>query len=165
MAEHSPTTESVFAESPGDAGSSWSRAGSRPFASPLFRRLAGRGACFHGFPIRWVLHFALSLTRSITVHDATPYSREDPVYECGRRDNLSCLFYTGLWLRQSQSILVQEIQRTKDIDLTCYRTLPTKATACLQVMRIPTTNTQKALFQLPHTPLEAGCSPTTSGTA
>ena len=69
----------------------------RPFASPLFRRLAGRGAFFRGFPFRWVLHFALSLTRSITVHDATPYSREDPLYECGRPcDTMSCLFFTAL---------------------------------------------------------------------
>ena len=106
----------------------------RPFASPLFRRLAGRGAFFRGFPFRWVLHFALFLTRSISVHAATPYSREDPLYECGRPcDNLSCLFFTALWPRQSQSILVREIQRAKDIDLTCFKAFPIKATTCLQV--------------------------------
>ena len=27
---------------------------------------------FRGFPLRWVLHFVLSLTRSIIVHDAAP---------------------------------------------------------------------------------------------
>ena len=27
----------------------------RPFATPLFRRLAGRGALFRGFPVRWAL--------------------------------------------------------------------------------------------------------------
>ena len=43
----------------------------RPFASPLFRRLAGRGALSRGFPFQWVLHFALSMTRCLTVHDAT----------------------------------------------------------------------------------------------
>ena len=43
----------------------------RPFASPLVHRLAGRGALFHGLPFRWVLHFVLSLTRSVIVHDAT----------------------------------------------------------------------------------------------
>ena len=32
----------------------------RPFASPLFRRLAGRGAFFCGFPFRWVLRFVLT---------------------------------------------------------------------------------------------------------
>ena len=69
----------------------------RPFASSLFRRLAGRGALFRGFPLRWVLHFALSLTRSITVHVATPYSRKDPLPECSRLcDNLSCLCFTAL---------------------------------------------------------------------
>ena len=103
----------------------------RPFASPLFRRLAGRGAFFSCFSFRWVLHFALSLTRSITVHVATPYSREDPLFECSRPcDNLSCLLFTALWLQQSQSILVQEIQPAKDIDLTCFKTFPIKATTC-----------------------------------
>ena len=70
----------------------------RPFASPLFRRLAGRGALFRGFPFRWVLHFVLSLTRSVIVHDAA---------SCSREDSLSCLCFTALWLQQSQSILVR----------------------------------------------------------
>ena len=142
----------------------------------VFRRLADRGAFFRGFPFRCVLHLALSLTRSIIVHVATPYSREDPLHEC---DNLSCLFFAAPWLQQSQSILVQEIQLAKDIDLTCFKTLPIKATTCLQVgpcpwigqwiqlqdlinparpppMRIPTTNIKEALFQLPHTPVGGG---------
>ena len=98
-----------------------SQASSANVSWPPFR-LAGRGAFFRGFPFRWVLHFALSLTRSITVLVATPYSREDPLNECSRPcDNLSCLLFTALWLQQSQSILVQEIQLAKDIDLTCYR--------------------------------------------
>ena len=106
----------------------------RPFASPLFRRLAGRGDLFRGFPFRWVLHLALSLTRSITVHVATPFSREDPLSECSRPcDNLSCLCFTALWLQQGQSILVQENQPAKDINLTCFKTFPIKATTCLQV--------------------------------
>ena len=46
---------------------------------------------------------------------------------------MSCLFFTALWLHQSQFVLVQEIQPAKDIDLTCYKTLPIKATTCLQV--------------------------------
>ena len=33
----------------------------RPLASPLFRRLAGRGTFFCGFPFRWVLHFVVFL--------------------------------------------------------------------------------------------------------
>ena len=37
--------------------------------------------------------------------------REDPLYECGRPcDTMSCLFFTALWLQQSQSVLMQEIQ-------------------------------------------------------
>ena len=105
----------------------------RPFASPLCRRLAGRGAFFRVFPIRWVLHFALSLTRCLIMHDATSCSREDPPYECGRPcDTMSSLSFTALWLQRGQSILVQEIQPAKDIDLTCYKTLPTKTITCLQ---------------------------------
>ena len=83
----------------------------RPFASQLVRRLSGRGALFRGFPCRWVLHFVISLTRSVIVHDAASCSREDSLYECGRpRDTMSCLFFTSLWLQRCQSILVQDIQ-------------------------------------------------------
>ena len=57
---------------------------------------------------------------------------EDPLYEGGRPcDTMSSLFSTALWLQRSQSELVQEIQPAKDIDLTCYKTLPTKAITCL----------------------------------
>ena len=105
----------------------------RPFASPLFRRLAGRGPSFRGFPFRWALQFALSLDRCLTLQDAAPCYRKDSLYECGRpHDTLSCLFFTALWLRQSQSVLTQ-VQQTNDIDLTCYKTLPTKSVTCLQV--------------------------------
>ena len=110
-----------------------SQASSANVSWPPFR-LAGRGAFFRGFPFRWVLHFALSLTRSITVLVVTPYSMEDPLYECSRPcDNLSCLLFTALWLQLSQSVLVQENQPAKDIDLTCFETFPIKATLCLQV--------------------------------
>ena len=81
----------------------------RPFASPLFRRLAGRGALFWCFPFRWVLHILLFLTRCLAVQDAASCSR-DSLYECGRPcDSMSCLFFTALWLTWRQSILVQEI--------------------------------------------------------
>ena len=106
----------------------------RSLASPLCRRLAGRGAFFCGFPFRWVLRFVLSLTRCLTVQDTLPCSWENFQNECGRPcDNLSCLFFTALWLQQSQPILVQETWQPKDIDLTCYKTLPTKSMTCLQV--------------------------------
>ena len=75
----------------------------------------------------------LSLARCLTFQDTTPCSGEDLLYECGRlRNTLSCLFFTALRLRQSQSILTQ-VQQTNDIDLTCYKTLPTKSVTCLQV--------------------------------
>ena len=87
------------------------------------------------------------------------------------------LFFTALWLQRSQSILVQEIRPAKDIDLTCFKTFPIKATTCLHVgpmswtgrwIRLqdsinpdlppprnnPMTNNNEALFQLPHAPVE-----------
>ena len=148
-----------------------------PFASPLFHRLAGRGALFRGFHGRWVSHFALSLTRCLTVCDATTCPRENPQSEFSRPcDNLSCLFFTALWLQRSQSIMVQEIRPAKDIDLTCFKTLPIKATTCLQVdpcpwigqriqlqdssnpdlrslPKFPATINNETLFQLPHVPV------------
>ena len=103
-----------------------------PFASPFFRRLAGRGAFFCGFPFRWVLHFAMSLARCLTLQDAAPCYWRCSQLECGRpHDTLSSLFSTALWLQRSQSKLVQEVQPAKDIDLNCYKTLPTKAITCL----------------------------------
>ena len=57
---------------------------------------------------------------------------KDPLYECGRPyDTILSLFFTALWLQRSQSLLVQEIQPAKDIDLACCKTLPTKAITCL----------------------------------
>ena len=64
----------------------------------------------------------------------TLYTRENPVLECSRPcDNLSCLCFTALWLQLSQSFLIQENQPAKDIDLTCSKASPIKATTCLQV--------------------------------
>ena len=106
----------------------------RPFTSPLFRRPAGRGVLYRGFPFRWVLHFVLSLTRGVIVHDSASCSREDSRNErVGPCDTLSCFFFSALWLQRSQSILVQEIQSAKDIDVTCFNTFPIKAATCLQV--------------------------------
>ena len=100
----------------------------------FFRRLAGRGAFFfRGFPFRWVLHFALSFIRCLTVQDATlvPWRT---LFACERPDNdLSCLFFTVLLLQRSQSMLVQENQPVKDVHLTCFKMFPIKATTCLQV--------------------------------
>ena len=72
--------------------------------------------------------------------------------------------------------MVQDIQSAKDIDLICFKTFPIKATTCLQtgpcpwiglwillqdsinpdllsLLKFPTTNTNEALFQLPHVPV------------
>ena len=46
---------------------------------------------------------------------------------------MSCLSFTALWLQRSQSILMQEIHPAKDINLTCFKTFPIKATTCIQV--------------------------------
>ena len=97
----------------------------RPLASLLFRRLAGRGAFLCGFPFRWVPHFVLSLTRSVPLHDSTSCSREDSLDECERPcDTLFCLLFSAPWLRCNYSILVQETQSAKDLDLTCFTTFP-----------------------------------------
>ena len=104
----------------------------RPFASPLFRRLAGRGAFFCGFPFQWGPTLCDFVHRCLNVYDAVSCPMKDLLYECGRNyDTMSSLFSTAFWLQRSQSLLVQEIQPAKDIDLICCKTLPTKAITCL----------------------------------
>ena len=74
----------------------------------------------------------LSLTRGVILHDSASCSRKDSFDECGRPcDAISFLFFSALWLRCNQSILVQETQSAKDIDLTCFKTFPIKAATCL----------------------------------
>ena len=75
------------------------------FASSPFCRLACRGAISGGFPFPWVLHFVLSSTRSVIVHDTASCSREILSLNGRPCDALSCLF-SALWLQQSQSLLV-----------------------------------------------------------
>ena len=92
-----------------------------------------RGPFCRGFPFRWAPQFALSLARCLTLQDAALCYRKDSLCECGRpHDTLSCLSFTALWLRQGRSVLTQ-VQQTNDIDLTCYKTMPTKSVTCLQV--------------------------------
>ena len=87
---------------------------------------------------RWVLHFALSLIRCLTMHDSTSCPMEDPLYECGRPyHDLSCLFLYCPVAPAEPSILVQENQTVNDIDLTCFETFPIKATTCLQYHSLP----------------------------
>ena len=75
-------------------------------------------APFRGFPFRWALQWTVSLARCLTY-------------------TMSCLFFTALWLHRSQSVLLQGIQPANDIDLICYKTLPTKSVTCLQVGQCP----------------------------
>ena len=59
------------------------RCDGRSLASPLLRRLAGRGAFFCSFLIRWVLHLAFSLIRGGAMHESASCSREDALGDCG----------------------------------------------------------------------------------
>ena len=106
----------------------------RLFASSPFCRLASRGAPFRGFPFRWSLHFVLSLTCSVIVHDATSCSSADSLSECDRTcEALSCLFFSALWLQNNYSIMVQENQSVKDPDLAGFTSFSFNAVTCLQV--------------------------------
>ena len=116
--------------------------------------------------------WAKCLTRNVLLHGAGCCSTEDSLCErVGPRDTLSC-FFSALWLPRSQSLLVQEIQSAKDIDLTCFKTFPIKAATCLcpwiglwillpglinpellLLLKFPTTNNNEALFQPPHVPV------------
>ena len=149
-----------------------------PFRLTAFPPPGGSRRPFPRFP--WPMGFTLcALFDSLLdcVCDATTCPRENPQSEFSRPcDNLSCLFFTALWLQRSQSMLVQEIRPAKDIDLTCFKTLPIKATTCLQVdpcpwigqriqlqdssnpdlrslPKFPATINNETLFQLPHVPV------------
>ena len=130
---------------------------------------------FRGFPFRWGLH--------LECNHACCYA----LLYGGPCDNTSCLFFTALWLQHSLSILVQEIQPAKNFNLTCFKTLPIKATTCLQVLSMyldwpvdPFAGSDQSRPSSSHEdpndehqgggsflilPLEAGCPSTTSGTA
>ena len=61
------------------------------------------------------------------------FFREDSLDDCGRPcDPLSCFIFSALWLRCSQSLLVQVIQSGKDLDLTCSTTFLFRDATCLQ---------------------------------
>ena len=106
----------------------------RPLASPLFRHLAGRGALFSGFRFRWVLHLVCYLIPGVALHESPSCSGENYRDVCGRPCvPLSCLIFSALWLRCSQSLLVQETQSGKDLELTCSTTFQFRDATCLQV--------------------------------
>ena len=65
----------------------------RAIASPLFRRLAGRGAFFLSW-FRWILRLVAFMIRGFTLHDSSSCSRDDSLDQCGRPcDPLSCLVF------------------------------------------------------------------------
>ena len=103
----------------------------RPFASPLLRRTAGRDTFFRGIPCRWGLHIALSLIRSISVQVIEACSEENLLDKCSRQcGNTTDLFFTTLWLQQSRSILIQEIQPARNIDMTSFNAFISETTTC-----------------------------------
>ena len=60
------------------------------------------------------------LIRGIALHKSSSCSKGDSLGDCGRPcDPLSCLLFTALWLRCSQTIVVQEKPSAKNVDLTC----------------------------------------------
>ena len=106
----------------------------RSLASPFFRRLAGRGAFFCGFLFRWVFRFVSHWVHGFTFHELSSCFRESSFSDCGRPcDPLSCLLFTALWLRCSQTLVVQETPSAKDVDLTCSFTSLFRAVTCLPI--------------------------------
>ena len=74
------------------------------------------------------------MIRGLNLHESSSYSRENSLDECGRPcDPLSCLLFSALWLRCSQSIFVQETPSAKDVDLTCFTTFLFRDATCLLV--------------------------------
>ena len=138
----------------------------RSLASPLFRRLAGRGPFYRGFSFPWSLQFVLTLLRCLTSQDATPGSREDICTNAAARA-IPCRASSLLPCGFGRVNPLTQVQQTNDIDLICSKTVPTKAVACLHVgpmslawpvalplpVRIPMTNILKTLFQLSRTPV------------
>ena len=60
------------------------------------------------------------LIRGVALHKSSSCSKGDSLGDCGRPcDHLSCLLFTALWLRCSQTTVVQETPSAKDVDLTC----------------------------------------------
>ena len=59
-------------------------------------------------------------------------AQEDSLGDCGRPcDPLSCLLFSALWLRFSQSFAVQGTPSAKDVDPTCSLTFLLKDATCL----------------------------------
>ena len=122
----------------------------RSLASPSFRRLAGRGAFFCGFLVRWVLRFVSHLIRNFAFCELSSCPRESSFSDCGHPcDPLSCLLFTALWLRCSQTLVVQETP--KDVELTCSITSLFRAVTCLPMGPMSRSESSRPLL-LPNAP-------------
>ena len=74
------------------------------------------------------------LISGVAFHESSSCSKGDSLGDCGRPcDPLSCLLFTALWLRCSQTLVVHEIPSTKDVDLTCTVTSLFRAVTCLPI--------------------------------
>ena len=139
----------------------------RPFASPPSRRLAGRGAIFRGVPFRWVLHFVLSLTRCLTIHDVTSCTRRILYMNVGA-NIITCRASSFLpngvsGARKSaregyRPDLLQDVPDQGQHMLTSGAHVPGLASGSNRKIRsiqtfFLTTNNNEALFQLPHAPV------------
>ena len=86
------------------------------------------------FLFRWIPRLAAFLIRGSTLHGSSSYSRENCLGDCDCPcDPLSCLLFSALWPRCSQSFLVQETPSAKDVHLTCSTTFLFRDTTCLPV--------------------------------
>ena len=96
----------------------------RPFASPLFRRVAGRGVFFRGFPFRWGLQIALSVVQCITMRMIRACCEDELLDVYARPGSEAAdLFFTAVWLQGGWSILIQDVQPSRALDVTCHNAL------------------------------------------
>ena len=78
------------------------------------------------------------LIRGVALHESPSCSGEGSLDEYGRPCNpLSSFLFSALWLRCNQSLLVQETQSAKELDLTCSTTFLFNGVTCLPVGPMP----------------------------
>ena len=83
-----------------------------PSPHRFFSPPGGARRLFLWFPVRWVLHFVFYLIGGVALHESPSCSREDSLDDCGRPcDPLTCLLFSALWLRCSQSFLGNPVSK------------------------------------------------------
>ena len=74
------------------------------------------------------------LIRGVAMHESSSFSTKDSLGDCGRPFGpQSCLLFSALWLRSSQSEVVQETPSAKHADITCSITFLFSFATCLPV--------------------------------